>query len=216
MRRCMGNLECCEHKSFFAVQPENYGTLFERSDAFIGALDEPELKDAVISQNAELMVLAKSLQPSFEFSELLWAKSLCSSRAFSLPLVPGDDFEKALLQNYFPNGRVTALLPYVHFFNHNFYGQCDIPEVRDTSVVVRALVDIKQGEEVFINYGGFSNKELMLNYGFMVPSNPYDRIAYSVGGHKQPGRCDAKNIPNLTPEENQLINDYLVDRNRYS
>ncbi len=221
MRRNIYTLTCNEHKQFFMTQPTNYGTLFERSNFFLETLHEPDLSQSVKAQNEDLQEISNALQPSYEFSELLWAKSLCASRAFSLCIAPENAFEETLIQKYYPDNKVTTLLPYVHFFNHDFYGQCDIPQlnVEDGSVHVKALVDIKQGEEVFINYGGFSNKQFLLNYGFFVENNPYDRIAYSVGGQTRPAHVDAEIFcadGGLTPDEQILLKGYLADRNRYS
>lgn len=216
LRRDCHALPLEDHRTFFQCQPNNYGTLFERPAAFLAALDEPDLVNTVNAQNCELMDLSKSLSPSFTFEELLWAKSLCTSRAFSLPVPVETDTEKRLVSEFYPDGRLTTLLPYIHFFNHNFYGQCDTPTVDGS---IKALVDIKAGEEIFINYGGFNNKQLMLNYGFFVPENPYDRIAYEVGTYPEPSVYvpgSREFDPTLSIDEKSLIEQYLIDRNRYS
>src|SRR5690242_4059650 len=44
---------------------------------------------------------------------------------------------------------------------------------------ISAFADIPANTQVYINYGPYSNRELFLNYGFMIPDNPYDRCRLS-------------------------------------
>lgn len=41
---------------------------------------------------------------------------------------------------------------------------------------------LKKGEELFNNYGPKPNSELLLGYGFVMPSNPDDTIALKLSG----------------------------------
>jgi hypothetical protein len=132
----------------------------------------------------------------------LWAKSLCTSRAFSLPIPPEDEFEKSVINSYYPDSKITALLPFIHFFNHSFKAQCETPVLLTDQdgtqkIIVKSLVPISKGEEIFILYGGMNNKELMLNYGFFVPGNPYDSFLREDGsivrrGAQRPTHADTK------------------------
>ncbi|KAF3331542.1 histone-lysine N-methyltransferase setd3 [Carex littledalei] len=101
-----------------------------------------------------------------------WAMSAVSSRAFRL-------HGKAL-----PDGRhdeVPMLLPLIDMCNHSFTPNASIVQERDAtspnmSVKVVAKKEIEQNTPVTLNYGCLSNDFFMLDYGFVVPSNPYDQV----------------------------------------
>ena len=214
------SLDIKEHAEFFSSQPSSFGTLFELPEVVVQGLDEPELFEAVRRQNAELRSVAQSLQPSPEFSDLLWAKCLCTSRAFSLPIRPESDIEKRVIASYYPDGLLTTLLPGVHYLNHDFAAQLETPVVdAEGNIEVNALVDVEAGSEVFLLYGGFNNKELLLNYGFFVPDNPYDSFEDSAGRVFRRGamRIETSDVDVSLPEVSfseykSLVHGYLRDR----
>ena len=183
LRDKAATLPTAVHRDFFACQPKSFGTLFELPSGVVEALDEPDLIDSVRTQNSQLETICASLHPSPSFPDLLWAKCLCASRAFSLPIPPQSELESLIVQEYYPDGKLTTLLPVVHFCNHDFQAQCDTPSVNASSgaVELRALGRIASGNEIFILYGGMTNKEFLLNYGFFVPENPYDHVVRSDG-----------------------------------
>lgn len=45
-----------------------------------------------------------------------------------------------------------------------------------------AETEIKQNDCLELNYGGLSNDLFLLDYGFVVPSNPYDCIELKYDG----------------------------------
>lgn len=215
------SLENLIHADFFGSQPKSYGTLFELPERIVALIDEPDLLHSVKEQNADLHAICASLQPAPDFSDLLWAKSLCTSRAFSLPLKPESDIEKRVIASCYPSGLITTILPVVHFLNHDFSAPLETPVVSgDGAVVVKSLVNITAGSELFLLYGGFTNKELMLNYGFFVSENPYDsfttadgrlvrRGAISVASHASE---DSISLPEVEDEYKSLVHGYLKDR----
>jgi hypothetical protein len=78
------------------------------------------------------------------------------------------------------------------------------------------------GSEIFIIYGGFTNKEFLLNYGFFVPNNPYDSHItvdgkYSRrGAVKDPKPASEISVPPDVPEEYiSLVRGYLTDRSSF-
>ncbi|XP_078160618.1 uncharacterized protein LOC144556019 isoform X1 [Carex rostrata] len=101
-----------------------------------------------------------------------WAMSAVSSRAFRL-------HGKTL-----PDGKhneVPMLLPLIDMCNHSFTPNASIVQERDAtspnmSVKVVAKKEIEQNTPVTLNYGCLSNDLFMLDYGFVVPSNPYDQV----------------------------------------
>jgi len=44
---------------------------------------------------------------------------------------------------------------------------------------VKTFADCEANTQLFISYGPYSNRELLLNYGFMTNNNPYDRLRIS-------------------------------------
>lgn len=212
------------HRQFFADQPESYDTLFELPLDIVKAFDEPDLLDSVIRQNDFLKSICKSLEPAPEFSDMLWAKSLCTSRAFSLPITPKNDIEQRVIKEFYPDGMITTILPGVHFINHDFRAQLQTPEVlSDGSIVVKAYADVSEGLEVFLIYGGFTNKEMMLNYGFYIPENPYDSIEREDGTIIRRGvlksretvRADVAPTPDVPDRYKALVHGYLADRQKF-
>jgi hypothetical protein len=196
-------------RDFFRCQPTNYGTLFELPDDSLDILNDADLIRTVRDQNLELKKICESLSPSPAFADLLWAKSLCTSRAFSLPIPTKDEFETTLVNTYYPSKFITTILPVVHFFNHDFQGQCETPVIENDKIVVKALVSVSTNEELFIIYGGMTNKQFMLNYGFFVPGNPYDTIVIPDGSLIRRGALK-KNDKTLTNTD--LISGYLEDQ----
>ena len=84
-------------------------------------------------------------------------------------------------------------------------------------MALRALVNIDPGSELFLNYGGFTNKELLLNYGFFVENNPYD--TFEVGGSIfRRGAIQSREVEQQIPLHNvpeeyaALVSGYLADR----
>jgi hypothetical protein len=49
---------------------------------------------------------------------------------------------------------------------------------------------VREGEQVFNNYGPKSNEELLLGYGFTLPHNPDDVVALKLGARPSPLAAD--------------------------
>ena len=100
----------------------------------------------------------------YTFENFLWARSVFESRGFSFTI----------------NGQVrNCLLPFVDMLNTSNYPQLE-SKFDDVSqeFQVNAFSDCN-GTQLYINYGPYSNRELFLNYGFMIDNNPYDRFRIS-------------------------------------
>ncbi|XP_044952995.1 actin-histidine N-methyltransferase [Hordeum vulgare subsp. vulgare] len=103
-------------------------------------------------------------------SSLGWAMSAASSRAFRL------------------HGEIPMLLPLVDMCNHSFSPNARIVqdgdvESPDMSVKVIAETQIDQNAAVTLNYGCYPNDFYLLDYGFVVTSNPYDQVELSYDGN---------------------------------
>ncbi|RZC58021.1 hypothetical protein C5167_005319 [Papaver somniferum] len=111
-------------------------------------------------------------------SALGWAMSAVSSRAFRL--------HGARL----PDGAhssIPMMLPLIDMCNHSFQPNAKIFQEEETRnskmlVKVKAETDIRQNDPVVLNYGGLSNDFFLIDYGFVVPSNPYDTIELKYDG----------------------------------
>ncbi|KAK4264062.1 hypothetical protein QN277_029401 [Acacia crassicarpa] len=105
-------------------------------------------------------------------SALGWAMSAVSSRAFRLY---GDKR---------PDGahtEIPMMLPLIDMCNHSFNPNARIVQEKDNGtmkmlVKVVADTEIKQDDPLLLNYGFLSNDFFLLDYGFVVPSSPYDCV----------------------------------------
>ncbi|KAG9444464.1 hypothetical protein H6P81_015804 [Aristolochia fimbriata] len=105
-------------------------------------------------------------------SSLGWAMSAVSSRAFRL-----HGLHKG----------VPMMLPLIDMCNHSFHPNAQIIQAQDTSnskMLVKVVADklIEQGEPVMLNYGNLSNDFFLLDYGFVIPSNPHDHVELKYDG----------------------------------
>lgn len=111
-------------------------------------------------------------------SSLGWAMAAVSSRAFRL--------HGELL----PNGEhsdVPMLLPLIDMCNHSFHPNARIVQEKDigsSKMAVKVVTEarIEQDTPVTLNYGCLSNDLFLLDYGFVIPSNPYDHVELNYDG----------------------------------
>ncbi|KAG5135724.1 hypothetical protein AAZX31_08G044900 [Glycine max] len=111
-------------------------------------------------------------------SSLGWAMSAVSSRAFRLY------GEKD------PNGiriDIPMMLPLIDMCNHSFNPNARIVQEQDTSnsrmqVKVVAETAIKEDDPLLLCYGCLNNDLFLLDYGFVMHSNPYDCIELKYDG----------------------------------
>lgn len=138
------------------------------------ALLPAELRVAVLAQRTLLEShwnLAQECIDNEEFRTFAkddWTKSwlLANSRCLSVTFPPH------------PNLRTTmALAPLFDMFNHTFDSGSSIDCDQQTQeVIVRAGRAWEPGEEAFITYGPHDSAFLLVEYGFVVPENPYDSV----------------------------------------
>lgn len=108
-------------------------------------------------------------------SSLGWAMSAVSSRAFCLRFQNGN------------HGDVRMMLPLIDMCNHSFNPNAEIVQEQgseDPKMLVKVVagMNIKEHDHLTLNYGCLSNDLLLLDYGFVVPSNPYDLIELKYDG----------------------------------
>lgn len=112
-------------------------------------------------------------------SSLGWAMSAVSSRAFRLhgEILPGGKHTD-----------VPMLLPLIDMCNHSFNPNARIVQERDSSsskMLVKVVAErhIEQDTPVTLNYGCLTNDLFLLDYGFVIPSNPYDITELKYDGN---------------------------------
>mmetsp|Transcript_32491 Transcript_32491/g.52634 ORF Transcript_32491/g.52634 Transcript_32491/m.52634 type:complete len:537 (+) Transcript_32491:31-1641(+) len=82
---------------------------------------------------------------------------------------------------FLPTSETLSLVPLGDMMNHDPNADLAMDYDVDTaSVILVADKDYKKGEVLRVSYGQLSNAELMLNYGFALNNNPYDRVDMTV------------------------------------
>lgn len=71
-----------------------------------------------------------------------------------------------------------ALVPGIDIVSHSFTPNCEIVDT-GPCYVLRTLCQVGKDEELTVNYGPFSNDELLSDYGFTVDNNPHDRLLFN-------------------------------------
>lgn len=111
-------------------------------------------------------------------SSLGWAMSTVSSRAFRL-------HGKKLQDGSHTD--VQMMLPLIDMCNHSFHPNVNIvqePGVKSTKMLVKVVAgaQIKQNDPLELSYGCLNNDLFLLDYGFVIASNPYDCIELKYDG----------------------------------
>lgn len=100
-----------------------------------------------------------------------------------------------------------VLQPVADLFNHTDQGGCNVTFDYDGSFSFRTTRPYEKGEEVHISYGRHSNDFLLVEYGFVLPSNKWDEV-----------RLDDALLPSLTKAQKEALDDvgflgnYVLDR----
>ena len=71
------------------------------------------------------------------------------------------------------------MLPLIDMCNHSFNPNCKLQPVDNGDLQLIAIQDIPQQQPLQLSYGNLSNDFLLMDYGFVVPSNPFDRVQLS-------------------------------------
>ncbi|KAL6746522.1 hypothetical protein V8C86DRAFT_2940393 [Haematococcus lacustris] len=95
-----------------------------------------------------------------DINALGWALACVTSRAFRVrgPSHP------------------AALLPLIDMCNHSFQPNCEVLPVEGGGCSLVAKHSIAAGDALLISYGPLPNDFLLMDYGFLQPDNPHDRV----------------------------------------
>ncbi|GAA6008631.1 hypothetical protein JCM10207_007185 [Rhodosporidiobolus poonsookiae] len=151
-----------------------------RGSNLFGATEERERGWREELEEVKTWVLDEEVRGELSWERWLWACTILSSRAFPSSLIDGDK----------PNS-TPVLFPGIDMLNHRPTSK--VTWSSDVHVeTVGTGADGKKGkgsltivldeetpadEQVFNTYGAKSNEELLLGYGFTLPSNPADAVA---------------------------------------
>lgn len=97
------------------------------------------------------------------FAAYLWASGIFTSRAFP----------KLVMDEKCSNINEAFLYPLVDLLNHKNDTKVKWTFANDKVSFV-SQETLKEGDEVYNNYGDKSNEDLLLSYGFVQDNNPYD------------------------------------------
>jgi len=98
-----------------------------------------------------------------------WGFASASSRALRNPAVVGQD-----------GGAV--MVPGIDLASHSFVPNCQVID-DGAFYVLKTLTHIQAGQEMTIDYGPWSNDELLSDYGFTVDSNPNEKMLVSCDAY---------------------------------
>jgi hypothetical protein len=185
-------------------------------EQLLGEFRGTPLLDEVLQRRAELQEafeqVSRALEsiasderlPSLTFEDFLWARCIVDSRAFFVRQAAADDSQPQQL----------ALVPFVDFLNHHANGQVSMARLdeRKETFALHALVDIAAGQQLFFSYGEYSNRELLLYYGFAEPSNELGVV--EIGLDLPPPLEQQQQ--SQSPDPNELLRRALFDRHALS
>ena len=102
-----------------------------------------------------------------------WALAVVTSRAFRVagPSQP------------------AAMLPLIDMCNHTFHPNCTLKAQPNGDLQLVTLQETAANQPLTLSYGSLSNDFLLMDYGFVVPNNPFDRVQLSFSLQLMEVRC---------------------------
>lgn len=112
-------------------------------------------------------------------SDVLWARGMCISRQFTSGLMDMDTVDSSHEEGeaVFARG---LLLPLLDLLNHRL-GQPIVWAADGQRIAFKTGDTLKEGEEVYSNYGARPNEEMLFSYGFSIVDNPMDAVLLRLG-----------------------------------
>lgn len=130
------------------------------------------------------------------FENMLWFRALVESRAITFPEPLG-----------------CSLVPYMDCLNSSAYPQLEgrghYVEQSD-SIVLKSVMDCIRGEQLYICYGPYSNRELFQYYGYVAENNPYDKFYFELS-YPEDGNEDIKR--EILEKYNLSVEHYFIKGN---
>jgi hypothetical protein len=180
-------------KSALAKQTERWKELYMTACAQLKELRWQNIER--YTWYVDLLCLRRWNLPISSRNLFLWAAVMFGSRGFTSQVLsdtlPADQARPAghnhprhqELSKLFSDG-FAVLCPLLDILNYKPGAQVEW-QPRFSYVGLQVLEQQESGQEIFNNYGPRDNENLMLGYGFAIPSNPFDH--FSVGLRVPPG-----------------------------
>lgn len=134
--------------------------LLAQADAYCASV-----RAAHAEVSASLAEGAEAISPR----DFCWAAACAQSRAFALP------------SSTTGNPTHFAMLPAVDFGNHSHTARCRLEVDEEAGeLVVRAGKEVREGEEVWLNYGPKTLADTVIFYGFVEGGSPHASVQVGV------------------------------------
>lgn len=105
------------------------------------------------------------------FAAYLWSYLIFTSRAFPEYIINPNNCDESSIM----------LLPIIDLLNHDYRAKVEWSTSHDHSFILTLLNEnIKQGDELFNNYGPKGNEELLNGYGFVLEENICDSVTLKI------------------------------------
>lgn len=105
------------------------------------------------------------------FASYLWSHLIFTSRAFPEYIINPQNCDESSIM----------LLPIIDLLNHDYTSKVEWSTNNDHSFMLTLLNNnIKEGEELFNNYGPKGNEELLNGYGFVLEDNICDSMTLKI------------------------------------
>ncbi|CCH58411.1 hypothetical protein TBLA_0A06190 [Henningerozyma blattae CBS 6284] len=107
----------------------------------------------------------------YNFSNFLWAHLIITSRSFP----------EYIINPNCPRDSVM-LLPVLDLLNHSNYSKVEWDGNKGGNFIYKKLdlQEIEIGDEIYNNYGGKGNEELLNGYGFVIEDNLFDSVLLKI------------------------------------
>ncbi|CCK69862.1 protein-lysine N-methyltransferase KNAG_0D01100 [Huiozyma naganishii CBS 8797] len=132
-----------------------------------------QLDDDTIYNKLLLPVVEGTFHHWCSFSSFLWSHLIFTSRAFPEYIINKGNCEP----------HEVILLPILDLLNHDYESKVLWSTDRGSAFIYQNLEDIetlKQGQEIFNNYGPKGNEELLTSYGFVLEDNVNDIVLLKI------------------------------------
>ncbi|RMZ88192.1 hypothetical protein DV736_g4581, partial [Chaetothyriales sp. CBS 134916] len=168
-------LEGTNLKSGFDTQTAKWQDLFTRGLRSLKVLGWPRALDGTYTW--ELYRWAATMFGSRSFSSNVLDDTLPADKArmrgkCGVPRLP-EEIEDLFIQ------RFSVLLPLLDILNHWPATRVEW-QSRSSFVGMQVLDGYEAGQELYNNYGPKDNEGLLLSYGFVIPSNPFDHVVIAL------------------------------------
>lgn len=93
------------------------------------------------------------------------------------------ELDRVLESRTFTSNNQCCIVPYLDFLNHSYEDNARAHLDKERSVYVLSVKEdeeIEENKQVYIAYGYHDNKTLMIEYGFILDENIYDRVIFKL------------------------------------